>query len=51
MKETLKRWLIVAVGSVGSIVGAIGAITTYGLAEAAIKTAKDSKTKTEEKSD
>ena len=49
MRDTLNRWLTIAVGAVGSIVGAIGAITTLGLIEGGVAAAK--KAKTEEKSD
>lgn len=49
MRDFLDNWLTVAVGAIGSIVGAIGAITTLGLIEGRGREAKE--TKTEEKSD
>lgn len=51
MREKAKKWFTIAVGSIGSIVGAIGAITTLGLIEAGIKASKKNPTTEEEKSD
>ena len=46
MGDKLKSFAVMMVGAVGSIVGAIGAITTVGLIDAGIKAARKQPTET-----